>query len=107
MVDKIEYASGHPRAGSPGAVEELFEKTDWQLFHQQKQSLLTILELSPHSLGHDFDIPEKDAALILEHLNGILNLMDSFMDVASDVLGIEAAAPLPCGEGEVEESCSS
>lgn len=81
------------RPGVPGAVSELFEKINWELFHKQKISLVTILGLSPHSLSHDFEIPEADASLILDHLGGILSLLDAFQDTASDVLGIEAANP--------------
>jgi hypothetical protein len=89
--DAIKYGPGHPRLGSPGTIEELFTETDWGLFHQQKRSLWTVLGLSPHSLGHDFDIPENEAAMLLEHLSGIMNLMEAFQDTAADILGIEAA----------------
>ena len=54
-----------------------FEKIDWKLLHKQKKNLLKLINDKKTS------IKEK------EHLEGILNLLDSIQDYAVDTLGIE------------------
>jgi hypothetical protein len=60
-------------------LEELWDKTNWKLFHDQKLTLLLLMD------------GEIDRNAAIDHLEGILSLMDAFQDVAIDRLGIAEA----------------
>jgi hypothetical protein len=63
-------------------IPEFIQGIDWDLLRQQKASLLKV-------------IADCDNVPVLEHLEGILNLIDAMQDYACDTLGLGETIVFP------------
>jgi hypothetical protein len=63
-------------------IPEFIQEIDWQLLTNQKTTLLKVIE-------------DCDNVPVLEHLEGLVALLDAFQDYACDTLGLGEAVVFP------------